>query len=236
MTKNEIKYLQSLSDKKNRDSENKFVVEGPKMIEELLQSDFAIEKIWGTEDQSIATKVEFEKISEAEMSRISQQKTPSNILALVEKPQNTLATTSDEWIIVLDGIQDPGNLGTIIRIADWFGLNKIVASLDTADCYNSKVVQSTMGGIFRVNIFYTDLEVFLQKTDLPKYGALLDGENIYQLKDKPKGLLVIGNESKGIRPNIQTFITKPVTIPRIGKAESLNAAVATGIIVGQLTL
>ncbi len=237
MTKNEIKYIQSLSDKKNRDTEKKFVVEGPKMVEELLKSDFHVEKIWGTDETfNTDSNIHFEKISVADMARISHLKTPSTLLALVHKPENISLTNKDEWTIVLDGIQDPGNLGTIIRIADWFGIAQIVASLDTADCFNSKVVQSTMGGIFRVKILYTDLEEYLGTTKMPIYGALLDGENVFQLKEKKKGILVIGNESKGIRPNIQSFIQKPITIPRIGQAESLNAAVATGIIVGQLTL
>lgn len=237
MTKNEIKYLQGLSDKKNRDLEKKFVVEGPKMIEELFKSDFQIEKIWGTEYlPNTDSDTLFEKISIADMSRISHLKTPSSLLALVHKPTEMSLKEKDEWTIVLDGIQDPGNMGTIIRIADWFGIAQIVASLDTADCFNSKVVQSTMGGIFRVKICYTDLEPYLENVKMPIYGALLDGENVFQLKDKSKGILVIGNESKGIREPIQPFIQKPITIPRIGQAESLNAAVATGIIAAQLLI
>ena len=235
MTKNEIKYLQSLSVKKNRDIENKFVVEGIKMVEELLQSDFIVEKIWSTEESFGDKKIPFEKISETEMSRISQLKNSGNILALVQKPESKNNLNSNCWTIVLDGIQDPGNLGTIIRIADWFGISQIVASLDTADCYNPKVVQSTMGGIFRIDIHYKELENYLSSNKMPVYGALLDGENIYQLNNKSKGVLIIGNESKGIRPEIMKYIQRPITIPRIGKAESLNAAVATGIIVGQLT-
>lgn len=236
MTKNEIKYIQSLSDKKNRDETQKFVVEGPKMLEELLHSDFHIEKIWTSETLTdIPSHIVSEQISMVEMARMSHLKTPSTLLALVQKPQKTTLKSSDEWTLVLDGIQDPGNMGTIIRIADWFGISQIVASMDTSDCYNSKVVQATMGGIFRVKIEYTDLEQYLHATQMPIYGALLDGANVYQLKEKSKGILVIGNESKGIRTNIQPFIQKPITIPRIGQAESLNAAVATGIIVGQLT-
>jgi len=237
MTKNEIKYLQSLADKKNRDFEKKFVVEGPKMVAELLSADFQVEKIWTTEDDNtIPSNILSEKISAVDMARIGQLKTPTTLLALVHKPSEIQLQEKEEWTIALDGIQDPGNMGTIIRIADWFGIQQIVASLDTADCYNSKVVQATMGGIFRVKIQYTDLENYLSKTKMPVYGALLNGKNVYQLQEKPKGILIIGNESKGIRPNIQTFIKRPITIPRIGQAESLNAAVATGIIVGQLTL
>ncbi|WP_447642417.1 MULTISPECIES: TrmH family RNA methyltransferase [Chitinophagaceae] len=236
MTKNEIKYIQCLSDKKNRDSEKKFVVEGPKMLEELLKSDFEVEKIWMTDiPEDIPSTIPCEHISSADMARISQLKTPSTLLALVAKPSTLSIKEMDEWTIVLDGIQDPGNMGTIIRIADWFGISQIVASLDTADCFNGKVVQSTMGGIFRVKIWYTDIVQYLETTKMPIYGALLNGANVYQLTSKPKGILVIGNESKGIRPNIQPFIQKPITIPRIGLAESLNAAVATGIIVGELT-
>ncbi|MFT4205201.1 MAG: RNA methyltransferase [Chitinophagaceae bacterium] len=237
MTKNEIKYIQNLSDKKNRDSEKRFIVEGPKMVKELLRSNFRIEKIWGTEDSiQPPSHVPFEKIAPTDMARISQLRTPSTLLALVHQPTESPTMETHAWTLALDGIQDPGNLGTIIRIADWFGITQIVASTDTADCYNSKVVQATMGGILRVHVQYSDLETYLQHTDQPIYGALLDGENIYQTKDNPKGILVIGNESKGIRPHIQSFIQHPVTIPRIGQAESLNAAVATGIIVGQLVM
>jgi TrmH family RNA methyltransferase len=138
--------------------------------------------------------------------------------------------------LVLDGIQDPGNLGTIIRVTDWFGIDQIVASTDTADLYNSKVVQSTMGSITRVSVWYKDLTTWLSKSSVPVYGALLNGENIYYLKPIHEGLLVIGNESRGIRENILPFIKHAITIPKKGAAESLNAAMATGIILSHLVV
>jgi TrmH family RNA methyltransferase len=133
---------------------------------------------------------------------------------------------------VLDGIQDPGNFGTIIRIADWFGIKQIIAGEDCVEVYNPKVIQSTMGSICRVNVWYNNLQQWLVNIDVPVYGALLNGENVYNLKSITEGLLIIGNESKGIREPLKSIITHPITIPKRGNAESLNAAIATGIIVG----
>lgn len=236
MTKNEIKHIQSLADKKVRSQENVFVVEGPKLIEELLSSEFTIQKVYSTDKEWMENHplLPCELIEDFEMKKISQLKSPSPYFAIVSTPLKIDNLPFEDRALILDGIQDPGNLGTIIRIADWFGIDHIIASKDTADCYNSKVIQSTMGGIFRINVHYVDLHEYLPEVKVPILGALLQGENMYQTSKLDKAQLVIGNESKGIRPEIQPFIQKAITIPQFGKAESLNAAVATGILVAEI--
>lgn len=233
LSRNEVKYIQSLGHKKNRDADNVFIAEGVKIVQELLQADFKIKKIyalkdWIDQNQNAKNVTE---VNEDELKRISNFETPNKVFAIAEK--RTPANEPDlkhKITLVLDGIRDPGNLGTIVRTADWFGVENIIASTDTADIYNPKVIQATMGSFARVQIFYTDLEAFLSSNKIPVYGAMLDGENISSVKEVKEGLLLIGNEGKGIRKDIQPFIQKKILIPQIGKAESLNAAVATGII------
>lgn len=238
LTKNEIKYIQSLKDKKIRESENVFVVEGIKLVEELLQSDMEImglyfEKEFKVNPGKILKNNILHPISHAELERISHLKTPNQVLAIVRKKESK--TDYSKGIhLVLDGIQDPGNLGTIIRIADWFGISSIIASVDTVDQYNPKVVQATMGSIFRIDVSYKELETFLSKTALPIYGTLLNGKSIIGHSKIHDGLIIIGNESKGIRESVLPFVQKPITIPSYGRAESLNAGVATGIVVSHL--
>lgn len=237
ISKNEIKYIQSLSHKKTRDEDEVFVAEGTKLVNELLSSDIVVKKIYAVQEWvkihahlNIVTT-----ISETELKKISGQQTPNQVLAIVEKKKiKTDPPLKGNITLVLDGIQDPGNLGTIIRIADWFGIAQIVAAVDTADIYNSKVVQSTMGSIIRVDVWYKELETFLNKADVEIYGALLQGENIYTHPKVSEGIIVIGNESQGIRKNLLPFIHHAITIPKKGNAESLNAAVATGIILSHL--
>ncbi len=167
---------------------------------------------------------------------MSLLQTPNQVLAVAMMPQKPKEIDiAGQLTIVLDGIQDPGNLGTIIRTADWFGVQQIVASEDTADVYNPKVIGATMGSFMRVSVAYKNIADWLPTVKLPIYGALLEGENIFTTKLPTQGLLVIGSEAKGIREDSIEFITHPVTIPKIGGAESLNAGVATGIIVAQLT-
>jgi len=239
ISKNELKYIQSLSQKKTRDIEGIFIAEGIKLVNELLQSDIVIKKIYATEEWIAEHQQQpnIIKVNPEELKKISTQSTPNQVLAIAEKKK--LATEpllKNKITLVLDGIQDPGNFGTIIRIADWFGIDQIMASSDTADLYNSKVIQSTMGSIIRVNVWYKDLTTWLSKAGIPVYGALLNGANIYHVKPIKEGLLVIGNESKGIRENLLPFIQHTVTIPKKGAAESLNAAVATGIILSHLVV
>lgn len=238
ISKNEIKYIQSLYQKKFRDKEGVFIAEGPKLAAELLDSSYEVLKIYATNDWQAPTMIDVPvtTISPAELERISQLQTPNQVVVIAKQQQPaTEPELTNHLTLVLDGIQDPGNLGTIIRTADWFGVNQIVCSIDTADYYNIKVVQSTMGSICRVKIWYKDVDAFLASVKIPVYGALLEGDNLFQQPAVKEGILIIGNESKGIRPHLKLSITQPLTIPRVGGAESLNAAVATGIILSQLT-
>lgn len=236
ISKNELKYIQSLYHKKVRDEAQLFIAEGVKLVEELLRSDFSIRKIYATKEWASASTFPVTMIIEQhELEKISHLATPNQVLViaaqrkLVHQP-----VEKNNLTLVLDGIQDPGNLGTIIRIADWFGITQIVANTDTADIYNPKVIQSTMGSIIRVNVWYTNIEQWLSHVTVPVYGAMLNGKSIYSTPKIKEGILVIGNESKGIRSNILPFIQHAVTIPGTGHAESLNAAVATGIILSHL--
>lgn len=230
LSKNKIKLIRSLRLKKNRDSEQLFVVEGEKIITELLtnQPD-SLEFVCSTDAHFSFERSYF--TDERTMKEISSLTTPGNLLAIVRFP-NKQAVNSD-LILALDGIQDPGNFGTIIRTAEWFGITHIICSLDTVDCFNSKVVQATMGSLFRMSIEYTDLPTFLSNTDLPVYGALLDGVDMYTTPIEKKAVLVIGNEGKGISDEVKSLVTKPIFIPKYGEAESLNAAMATGIILAE---
>jgi TrmH family RNA methyltransferase len=236
LTKNEIKYIQSLFHKKQRDEDKLYIAEGPKLADELLNNQNAVKQMYATADwlqKNPAPNVPVTEISEIELGRISNLQTPNEAVVIAHQ-----VTPASEPIlkgnltIVLDGIQDPGNMGTIIRIADWFGIQQIICSSDSADMYNPKVVQSAMGSILRVSCWYKDFEEWNAGTNMPVFGAMLNGRNIYSMAKVEEGLLVIGNESKGIREPFLSRITHPVTIPKKGNAESLNAAVATGIIVG----
>ncbi len=237
LSKNEVKYIQSLFHKKTLSASDVFVAEGVKIVEELLHSNFEIVKIYALAEwiENHKAKKNQHEVTEDELKKISNLKTPNQVIAIVKKriyrkPEDLKNTVS----LVLDGIQDPGNFGTIIRTADWFGITNIIAGTDTVDVYNSKVIQSTMGSFIRTNIFYTDLKKFLQQATVPVYGALLEGKNVTEAEKIKEKLLVIGNESKGISKNLLPFIQHAITIPRKGKTESLNAAVATGIILSHL--
>jgi RNA methyltransferase, TrmH family len=237
LSKNEIKYIQSLCQKKFRQEEGTFIVEGTKLATELLNSDFTIRKIYALADWKPAFQLPVAPINVTaeELAKISNLQTPNQVLMVVEQKQQVLLSLPETGItIMLDGIQDPGNLGTIIRIADWFGIKTIIAGEHTADLYNPKVIQSTMGSFSRVKVVYRSLEELLGTSTLPVYGALLKGLPIQQSPTIQNGLLLIGNESKGISENLLQWVSNPVTIPRIGGAESLNAAVATGIILSHL--
>lgn len=236
--KSQAKYIQSLGQKKVRDEEGVFVAEGPKIVAELLaSSDANLLQLYGLHDWIAANRndcngVEIIEIDENDLTKISQLATPNTVLAVVKKQEppdhfSTKGTVS----LVLDTIQDPGNLGTIIRIADWFDIKQIICSKDCADMYNPKVVQSTMGSIVRVKMLYTNLGPWLEdQKDVFIYAAALKGQNVTVMKKITEGVIVIGNESKGISPEIFELVDVKITIPQKGKAESLNAAVATGII------
>jgi len=238
LVKSKAKYIQSLGQKKFRQQEGVFIAEGPKLVNELLTEHsgsvlevFAI-KNWIEANGRLATNCDLTEITEGELEKISQLTTPNQVLAIIKQstPIKPVAE-KEKFILVLDGIQDPGNLGTIIRIADWFGVQHIVCSEDSADSYNPKVVQSTMGSIGRVNVFYTSLTKWLgEQQDARIYAAVLEGQDITRMQQPGGGLIVIGNESKGISEEVLRFCNVSITIPQKGKAESLNAAVATGII------
>ncbi len=234
ISKNRIRFINTLSQKKQRIENNRFIIEGEKMVNEaILWIPELIENIYATSDFEITnahSAIIVEEISPKELKEISSFTTPNKALAVCKIPENK--TVESNLIICLDGVQDPGNMGTILRLADWFGIKDVVCSNNTVDCYNPKVLQATMGAIFRVNVHYLDLTEFLSITELPIYGALLNGENILENHYEPKGIIVLGNEGNGISEEIKKFVQKAITIPRFGEAESLNVATAGAIILG----
>jgi TrmH family RNA methyltransferase len=237
VTKSELKYIQSLSDKKVRLETGCFIAEGEKLVGEMIAAGYPLKAVYALDSwESPDTSIEVTRIEAFELEKMSMLQTPNQVLAVAMMPQQIKALDlTGQLTLVLDGIQDPGNMGTIIRTADWFGIRQIVASEDTADVYNPKVIGATMGSFMRVSVTYKHLADWMPTVKLPVYGALLAGENIFTTKAPNGGLLVIGSEGKGIRENILDQITHPVTIPKIGGAESLNAGVAAGIIIAQLT-
>jgi TrmH family RNA methyltransferase len=235
ISKQEKKHINSLSVKKYRDKERLFVVEGEKSVTEFLNSSFKIRKIYCTHECRFSERhTDSIKITSTEMQQISNLKTASPVLAVVEIPSTETETIpSNELILALDDIQDPGNLGTIIRLADWFGINHIVCSLYTADAYGTKTVQATMGSLTRTNIVYTDLSSFLKHAskETPVYGTFLEGENIYESELSNSGIIVMGNEGRGISAEIAGYVSRKLLIPPFtdSSPESLNVAAATAI-------
>lgn len=228
LSKNDIKDIKSLGQKKFRDERGLFVVEGEKLVDEALRSGWDVVAHYRVED-----------IGEAAMARISQLTHPSPALAVVRMPalEAPAPPEPDELLLALDGVRDPGNLGTILRIADWFGIRRILASHDTVEAYNPKVVQATMGAIFRVRVHYCDLPGQLKTlrscAAIPVYGTFLEGDNIYQTKLPRGGILVMGSEANGISPAVSAAVTQKLFIPPFPHdahtSESLNVAVATAI-------
>jgi RNA methyltransferase, TrmH family len=243
ISKNQVKYIQSLGQKKSRDAENKFVAEGPKIVNELLEAKnctalqvFAL-KEWIQSSPNANRQADLVEVSEDELKKISQLTTPNQVLAVVEKIKWPGEVVVQGRIsLALDAIQDPGNMGTIIRTADWFGVKTIFCSTDCADVYNPKVVQSAMGSITRVQVESVTLNSFLKENNGVRiYAAVLDGRDITKMEKLNEGIIVIGNESKGVGEEILELVNVRITIPGKGNAESLNAAVATGIILSHLT-
>lgn len=238
ISKAKIKHIRALQVKKYRKDEQCFVVEGTKSVVELLQSDFEVVWVGATvefiqhfEPLLTQKKREVVEATEQELEAAGSFQSNTSALAIARmKPNNAFPIRDNEWALVLDDIRDPGNLGTIIRTADWYGVNHIIASEATADFYNPKVISATMGSFCRVNVFYTNLLPYLQAARKPVYGTFLDGTDVHQLQWSGGGLLVIGNEANGISPAIEKLLTQKITIPRYGRAESLNAALATGIV------
>ena len=244
LCKSDVKYIQSLSYKKYRDEEAVFTVEGIKMVMELINSFpdrivriFAT-NLWFQEHRQIVKNLtDIQIVEPFELQKISFLKTPNEVLALVSaKNIDDFNPLSEGVTVVLDQLQDPGNMGTIIRSCDWFGIKNIVCSLDTVDAFAPKVVQSSMGSIMRLNIFYKNLpEFFFQHKEIPIYSAELSGESVFDVSFSTPSILVIGNESKGVSDEVSKFATKKIMIPRVGNAESLNAAVASSIILSLMT-
>ena len=242
ITKNQVKYIQSLGQKKSRDIENRFIAEGPKLVNELLIAEncrivqLLALKDWMDENPNAGNNTEVIEISDSELEKISQLTTPNQVLAVIEKIQwKNDPEIKGNVLLALDTIQDPGNMGTIIRLADWFGIKNIFCSTDCADVYSPKVVQSSMGSISRVRVEYTEILSWLtENNDVCIYAAVLNGRDITKMEKISEGIIVIGNESKGINTEMLRLANVQITIPGKGKAESLNAAVATGIILSHL--
>jgi len=239
LTKAQAKYIQNLGHKKLREDENLFVAEGPKLVEELLQEPtLSLHSIYATEPfaESHTHLGDIVQIKESELNRISFLAAPNQVIALFHKPRfPKLKSYRGHISLMLDTIQDPGNLGSIVRTADWFGIKTIICSKDTADIFNPKVVQATMGSIARVHVVYEELTTFVRDNDLPPiYVTALKGKSIWELKPINEGVIVIGNESKGVNSDLLKHAQESITIPGTGKAESLNAAIATGIVLSHL--
>ena len=239
LTKAQAKYIQNLGHKKLREDERLFIAEGPKLVHELLnESTVTLHSIYATETFATAHPgvKNLVEIDEKELERISFLSTPNQVIALFHQPVFPKTNSFRNRVsLMLDTIQDPGNMGSIVRTTDWFGISTIICSKDSADVFNPKVVQATMGSIARVELIYTDLESFIQHQDLPPiYVTTLDGKTLYGLEALKEGVVLIGNESKGVQQNLLNYAKERITIPRKGKAESLNAAIATGIVLAHL--
>ncbi|TAF71092.1 MAG: RNA methyltransferase [Flavobacterium sp.] len=236
VSKNQIKLISSLHQKKYRIAHQLFIAEGVKGINELLQSNFELEHLYVTIDEfkSVST-TQKTVISDADLKKISTLTTPNTCLAVFKIPKEK-PVLNKGLIVALDTIRDPGNMGTILRLCDWFGINQIVCSKETVDLYNPKVVQATMGSIARVNVNYLNLRDFLETTSLPIYGTFMDGENLYNSEITNEGIIILGNEANGISKEIEALVTKHITIPRFGnlqQTESLNVATATAIVLSE---
>ncbi len=235
VSKSQIKLITSLAQKKYRYKHGLFVAEGFKTISELINSKFKLNRLFSLEADFGLEPDEVQKINEWELKKISFLKTPQAALALFEIPEEKIGEENN-LTLALDGIRDPGNLGTIIRLCDWFGIKNLICSKDTVDCFNPKVVQATMGSLARVNISYCDLKSFLENSELPVYGAFMEGENIYKSKTEEKAILVMGNEANGVSAEIEELMQKKISIPRFGalkETESLNVATATAILLSE---
>ena len=239
ITKNQVKYIQSLGQKKWRDSEQVFIAEGPKLVNELLiATNCKIIQLYALKEwiDQVKPDIEVTEVTTDELQKVSQLTTPNQVLVIAEKIKwESGAIIKGNISLALDEIQDPGNMGTIIRLADWFGVKNIFCSMNCADSYNPKVVQASMGSITRVRVGYDDLRLLLENNkDLRIYATGLKGRDVTEMEKLNEGIIVIGNESKGVSDEVLKLANVQLTIPRKGKAESLNAAVATGIILSHL--
>ncbi|MGB1309461.1 MAG: TrmH family RNA methyltransferase [Oceanihabitans sp.] len=234
LTKSQIKLITRLKQKKYRQQEGLFVAEGIKTIQELLQSSLELFQLFTTQTFKIDAKKET-IITEKELKTISFLTSPNQALAVFKIPMEKEIDTK-ALIVALDAVRDPGNLGTIIRLCDWFGIKDLVCNLETVDCYNPKVIQATMGSITRVNVTYLDLQAFLKDTALVTFGAFMDGENVYTKQLPESGVLILGNEANGISKVIEQQVKERIAVPRFGNlqaTESLNVATATAILLSE---
>ncbi len=242
LSKAKVRFVKLLQVKKYRQAEQCFIVQGEKAVKETLSSGFVVRTLLGTDDflhqldaKLLEKSGETIPVSEKELTAVGSVESNNAALAVVSmRPNRPPQLPLRDFVLVLDDIRDPGNLGTIIRTADWYGIKNIIASPESTDFYNPKVISATMGSFLRVEIFYTPLSEFLEKLSVPVYGALLKGENVHSLKFANAGVLVIGNESKGISPAVEKLVTHRITIPRFGDAESLNASTATAVILDNI--
>lgn len=241
LSQNEIKYINALKIKKYRYKYGEFIAEGPKLIKDLIQEGLQVKQIFTDDtfiDDFFHTNSYTKKVPEGDLKKVTSLKNPYHALAIFKFPVvNPFTINGSEWILALDEIQDPGNLGTIIRTADWFGINKILLSHGCVDPFSPKVVQASMGSIGRIRLEVADLlSIFQTNLNIPIYGGVLDGKSIEAEKFAKKGIILIGNEGNGIAESLLPHITHPVTITKIGKAESLNAAISMAIICAKAIL
>ena len=236
ISKNQFKLITSLSQKKYRLKHKLFIAEGIKVVQELLKSSFEVETLFCTNDfSSDIFDKQIVRISEVELKKISNLKTPNKVFGLFKIPAEK-SLKNKNLIIALDAVNDPGNLGTIIRLCDWFGVDELICSKDTVDAYNQKVVQASMGSLTRISIKYLDLAEYLLENNLPTFIADMDGENVYKMNLPKEGILIMGNEANGVSSEIKMLITNKISIPRFGETqetESLNVATATAILLSE---
>lgn len=235
ISKNQIKIINQLNQKKYRKKRQLFIAEGIKTVKEFLRSAYELEKLYLTTDVLFTQTEKYELITAKELQKISQLKTPQVVLGVFKIPEFPV-THNMKMQLVLDGVRDPGNLGTIIRLCDWFGIEEMVCSRDTVDCYNPKTIQATMGSLARVKVVYTDLYDFLRESRLPVYGTFMEGGIIYDQQLPDKGIIIMGNEAKGISTEIEKLINHKLAIPQFGQkrsTESLNVATATAIVLNE---
>lgn len=242
ISKSQISFIKSLHQKKYRKEHRLFIVEGYKSIQEFINSKYEVDSIYYLPDAmpklgNLSQNIKLYEIKPNDLTKISTLNTPQQLLAIIKLPDAAeidLEKIRGKFSLALDGVQDPGNLGTIIRTADWFGIDQLFCSEDCVEAYNPKVVQATMGSLARVQITYTDLKNLFNTKTCPVFGALLNGESIYKTNFGSEGIILLGNEGKGISADLMKNIDYPITIPRFGNAESLNVAISTSIICSEI--
>jgi TrmH family RNA methyltransferase len=235
VSKNQIKLINSLQQKKYRKLHNLFIAEGKKVIQELIDANFSLEHLFVTKKNLFESRYDSELISDSELKKISALTTANDCLAVFQIKEVS-SNVNSGLELALDNIKDPGNMGTIIRLCDWYGISKIVCTEETVDIYNPKVVQATMGSLARVEVLYTNLVDYLKATDKDVFGTFMEGSNIYKQELPSKGIIVMGNEANGISSEIENLVTQKISIPRFGtlqQTESLNVATATAVILSE---